>query len=132
AAERQADLGRPSLHMGCVWGPFMCRRGAGATQPSEEKNMRYGRTLAAITLVAGLGFAATPAVHAQEVPPAEQATVEVTPELLDRFVEVYPDVMAIAQTAQVELSTAETAEDAQAIQLEAQQEIAATLEEADF
>lgn len=94
--------------------------------------MRYGRTLAAITLVAGLGFAATPAVHAQEVPPAEQATVEVTPELLDRFVEVYPDVMAIAQTAQVELSTAETAEDAQAIQLEAQQEIAATLEEADF
>lgn len=94
--------------------------------------MRYGRTTAIFAVLVGLGVATAPAAHAQEVPPPAAAEIEVTPELLERFVEVYPDVMGIAQNAQVELATAETAEEAQAIQLEAQQEIQAVLEEAEF
>jgi hypothetical protein len=94
--------------------------------------MRYGRVLTAFMMVAALGFAAAGQVEAQEVHPEAHQQVEVTTEVLERFVEVYPEVMGIAQAAQVELATAESPEAAQRIQAQAQQEIAATLEAAEF
>lgn len=93
--------------------------------------MRYGRAMAAFAVVAALGFGAT-AVEAQEVPASAPEQVEVTTEVLERFVAVYPAVMGIAQAAQSQLATAESPEAAQAIQAQAQQQIAATLDEAEF
>jgi hypothetical protein len=94
--------------------------------------MRYGRVLTAFMMVGVLGFAAAGQVEAQEVQPEAHQQIEVTTEVLERFVEVYPEVMGIAQAAQTELATAESPEAAQRIQEQAQQQIAATLEEAEF
>lgn len=97
--------------------------------------MRFGRMMAAFTMVAALGFGATAEAQAQEpqVPQVpQQEEIEVTTELLERFVTVYPAVMEIAQAAQTQLATAESPEDAQAIQAQAQEQIATTLDEADF
>jgi len=106
--------------------------------------MKYGRLFGALTLVAGVGFASATGVAAQEPVPAdpvpqepveveihEHPQIEITEELMERFVVVYPTVMEIAQEAQVELATVETPEDAQAIQASAQERIAAILAESD-
>lgn len=116
--------------------------------------MKYGRLLGAMMLVAGLGFVSAanlvaqeqvpqepvPQEEPQEVPqepvPEEPAVleaeaVEITTELLERFVEVYPTVMEIAEATQVDLATAESTEEAQAIQAAAQERIASILAEAD-
>jgi len=92
--------------------------------------MRWGRLLTALMAAGGLFFAAPDGAMAQEqaVPQPQQA-VEVTDELVDRFVAVYPAVVEVAQVAQSELATAETPEEAQAIQAEAQTRIIAVLEE---
>jgi hypothetical protein len=94
--------------------------------------MHYRRLVTAFALAAAVGLGAATGVEAQEVPAPVQPAVEVTPELLERFVEVYPDIMVIAQSAQIELATAETEESAQAIEAKAREQIAATLEEAEF
>lgn len=94
--------------------------------------MRYGRFMAAFTVMAALGFGAAAETEAQQVPVPQEEQIEVTTELLERFVGVYPAVMGIAQSAQAQLATAESPEDAHAIQAEAQQQITATLDEADF
>lgn len=93
--------------------------------------MRQGRLLTALAVAGGLFFVAPDGATAQEqaVPQQEQEVVEVTDELVDRFVAVYPAVVEVAQVAQNELATAETPEDAQAIQANAQTRIAAVLEE---
>ncbi len=107
--------------------------------------MRYGRLTGALMLVAGLGFVSAADVAAQEPVPQEPVPqevpqeptvheheqIEVNSELLERFVEVYPAVMEIAQAAQVEMTTVETPEEAQAIQASAQERIAALLTEAE-
>lgn len=93
--------------------------------------MRYARFLTAAVVAGGLFFVAPSEGMAQEVPvPQEQ--VEVTDELVDRFVAVYPAVVEVAQVTQAELATAETPEQAQAIQLEAQEEMTVILEEGDL
>jgi hypothetical protein len=103
-----------------------------AARFKEEKLMHHRRLVTAFVMAAAVGFAAAPGAEAQELPAPAQPAVEVTPELLERFVEVYPDIMVIAQSAQNELATAETEESAQAIQAEAREQIAATLEAAEF
>jgi hypothetical protein len=94
--------------------------------------MHYRRLVTAFALAAAVGLGAVTGVEAQEVPAPAQPATEVTPELLERFVEVYPDIMVIAQSAQIEAATAETEESLQAIEAEAREQIAATLEEAEF
>lgn len=96
--------------------------------------MRFAGIMATIAAAGGLILAAPGAVEAQDpVPqdpiPQEQATVEVTEDLLERFVAVYPAVVEVAQTAQAELATVEDAEAAQAIQAEAQRSITAVLDD---
>lgn len=94
--------------------------------------MRYGRILPAFMIMAMLAFAGATQAEAQqpEMPPQEQ--VEVTDELLERFVDVYPDMFEINQAAEQELATAESPEEAQAIQARAQDEMIATLEDGDI
>jgi hypothetical protein len=94
--------------------------------------MRVATILGVMVALSGVAMATPATVVAQEVVPEEQAPVEVTEELLDRFVEVYPSIMEIAQSVQAELSQAETAEEAQGIQAEAQTTIAAVLDEGDM
>lgn len=98
--------------------------------------MRFAGIMATIAAAGGLILAAPGAVDAQDpVPqdpiPQPQATVEVTEELLERFVAVYPAVVEVAQTAQAELATVQNAEEAQAIQAEAQRSITAVLDDGD-
>lgn len=90
--------------------------------------MRFAGILTVIAAAGGLVLAAPGAVEAQQAAPQEQEVVEVTDDLLERFVAVYPEVVEVAQTAQAELAAAETPEAAQAIQAEAQTAIAAVLE----
>lgn len=93
--------------------------------------MSYTRFLTAVAVAGGLMFAIPAQGTAQEVPvPQEQ--VEVTDELVDRFVAVYPAVVEVAQTAQAELSTADTPEQAHAIQVEAQEQMTVILDEGDL
>lgn len=94
--------------------------------------MRYGTVMGALALAAGLGLAVPTTAAAQDPvqePPQPQQQVEVTDDLLDRFVAVYPEVVNVAQVAQTQLAVVETAEEAQEIQQEAQQEIQALLQE---
>lgn len=91
--------------------------------------MRQVRKLAMFLLVAGVGMAVATEATAQEPPMQAAPAIEVTPELLERFVDVYPSVMEVAQSAQAQMASVETAEEAQAIQADAQQQIAAVLEE---
>ena len=62
-------------------------------------------------------------------PPAAQQQVEVTDELLERFVTVYPRVLEASQQAQAELATADDPAQAQAIQARAEDTIMAVLAE---
>lgn len=87
--------------------------------------------MAAMAVAGGLVFGAPEAGVAQEPAVPQERAVEVTDELVDRFVAVYPAVVEVAQVAQMELATAETPEAAQAIQAEAQTQIATVLEEGD-
>lgn len=94
--------------------------------------MRYGKLVAALALTAGLGFVAPASVAAQQPVPEQQETVEVTDELLERFVAVYPAVVNVAQATQNQLATAETPEEAQEIQVQAQERITALLDEGEL
>jgi hypothetical protein len=83
----------------------------------------------AIALPAG-----TDAIQAQDPQapaqaPAAQEQVEVTEELLERFVDVYPQVLEASQKAQAELATTTDPEQAQAIQARAEETIMTVLEE---
>lgn len=65
-------------------------------------------------------------------PPAVQEQVqqvEVTEELLERFVDVYPHVLEASQQAQAELAATTDSEQAQAIQARAEETIMAVLDE---
>lgn len=94
--------------------------------------MKFARVLTAIAAAGMLAFAAPSDVTAQQPVPQEQEAIEVTDELLDRFVAVYPAVVEVAQAAQVELASAETPEEAQAIQADAQTQVTAVLEEGEM
>lgn len=72
------------------------------------------------------------AVTAQQPVPQEQQAVEVTDELIEQFVAIYPSVVEVGQEMQAELATAQTAEEAQAMQADAQERITAVLEEGDM
>jgi hypothetical protein len=94
--------------------------------------MRNARKLGMFLLVSVVGMATANGLDAQQAEAAAaQEPVEVTQELLERFVEVYPEVTEIAEGAQVAMATVQSAEEAQAIQAEAQQRIASVLEEAE-
>lgn len=67
--------------------------------------------------------------QAPDQPPAAQQQVEVTEELLERFVDVYPQVLEASQQAQAELATTTAPEEAQAIQARAEETITGVLEE---
>lgn len=94
--------------------------------------MKLTRVLTAIAAAGMLAFVAPMDAAAQQPIPQEQEAIEVTDELLDRFVAVYPAVVEVAQAAQVELASAETAEEAQAIQADAQTRVTGVLEEGDM
>lgn len=92
--------------------------------------MESTRILSTLALVVAAMVAAPMAAEAQEpAPPVQEAQIEVTEELLERFVAVYPAVVNVAQTAQNQLATAETAEEAQTIQADAQTRVAELLDE---
>lgn len=96
--------------------------------------MRVSQTAAAVMVAAGMGIAVPGAAVAQEpaVPPQAEEQVEVTQELLERFVAVYPAVVNVAVAAQNEMATAETAEEAQSIQADAQTRVAELLMEGEI
>lgn len=93
--------------------------------------MSYTRFLTVLAVAGGVVLGAPTNGTAQEVPVPEEQ-VEVTDELVERFVAVYPAVVEVAQTAQAELSTAETPEQAHAIQLQAQEQMTVILDEGDL
>ncbi|MFP4623095.1 MAG: DUF4168 domain-containing protein [Gemmatimonadota bacterium] len=93
--------------------------------------MRFTRSTLMAALLTAL-FVAPATVEAQEqVPPAQEATIEVTDELLERFVVVYPEIMEVAQSMQAQLAEAESAEAAQEIQAQAQARMEQALEESE-
>lgn len=94
--------------------------------------MKAAGMLAMIAAMGGLALATPDAATAQEPVPQEQETVEVTEDLLDKFVAVYPSIVEVAQGVQMELAAAESAEEAQAIQADAQAQIAALLDDGDM
>lgn len=94
--------------------------------------MKAAGILTTIVAMGGLALATPDAAVAQEAVPQQQETVEVTEDLLDRFVAVYPSVVQVAQAVQGELANAETAEEAQAIQADAQAQITTILDDGDL
>jgi len=85
-------------------------------------------------LTCAIALAAAADLQAQDPqPPAQTPTaqeqVEVTDELLERFVDVYPQVLEASQRAQAELATATDPEAAQAIQARAEETIMTVLDE---
>lgn len=94
--------------------------------------MKVAGILTTIAAMGGLALATPDAAMAQQPVPQEQEAVEVTEELLDRFVAVYPSIVEIAQGVQTELAVTESAEEAQAIQADAQAEITTILDEGDM
>lgn len=92
--------------------------------------MRFARSVLAAALVAACALSAPAVAEAQQpAPPTQQEPIEVTDELLERFAGVYPAVVNVAQETQTQLSAAETAEEAQAIQADAQTRIAEILDQ---
>lgn len=94
--------------------------------------MKAAGILTTMLAMGGLALATPDAAMAQQAVPEQQEPVEVTEDLLDRFVAVYPSVVQVAQTVQGELATAETAEEAQAIQADAQASITTILDDGDL
>lgn len=95
--------------------------------------MRYGRILPAMMMAAALLLAGAAQMEAQQPPaPQEQEQVEVTDELLERFVEVYPDMYEINQAAEQELANVTDPAEAQAVQARAQSQMIETLEEGEI
>lgn len=92
--------------------------------------MKTTRILTMLAFAAAASVAVPAGVDAQDpVPPVQEEPIEVTDELLERFVGVYPGVVSVAQAAQAELAAVETAEEAQAIQADAQERVVEILEE---
>ncbi|HSH45895.1 MAG TPA: DUF4168 domain-containing protein [Longimicrobiales bacterium] len=94
--------------------------------------MRIRNVLGAAALMGAMAAALPAGVNAQQpVPqaPQQEPAMEITDELLERFVAVYPEVVNVAQAAQTQLAVVETPEEAQAIQADAQEQIATLLEE---
>jgi hypothetical protein len=83
----------------------------------------------AIALPAGADCVQAQDPQAPAQPPAAEEQVEVTEELLERFVDVYPQVLEASQQAQAELATTTDPEQAQAIQARAEDTIMTVLEE---
>lgn len=94
--------------------------------------MRVRNVVGALALAGVIGLGLPAGVAAQEQVPAQQPAVEVTDELLERFVAVYPEVVNVAQVAQTQLAAVETPEEAQEIQAEAQAQITAVIQEGDL
>lgn len=95
--------------------------------------MKIARILTAMAVAGGVALMAPADATAQQpVPMQEQEAVEVTDELIDQFVAVYPEVIEVAQEMQAEMATAETATEAQSLQAEGQERITAVLEEGDM
>lgn len=94
--------------------------------------MKAAGILTTMLAMGGLALATPDAAMAQQAVPEQQEPVEVTEDLLDRFVAVYPAVVQVAQTVQGDLATAETAEEAQAIQADAQASITTILDNGDL
>lgn len=94
--------------------------------------MKGVRILTALAVAGGFMVMAPDAVTAQQPVPQEQQAVEVTDELIEQFVAIYPSVVEVGQEMQAELATAQTAEEAQAMQADAQERITAVLEEGDM
>lgn len=94
--------------------------------------MKWMRGMTALAAAGMLALAVPTDATAQQPVPQGQEAIEVTDDLLDRFVAVYPAVVEVAQAAQVELASAETAEEAQAIQADAQTRVTGVLEEGDM
>lgn len=90
-------------------------------------------TPTALTLAIGLSLVGGTA-HAQDPQappraPIAQQQVEVTDSLLERFVNVYPQVLEASQQAQAQLATTTDPEQAQAVRAQAEQTIMQTLAE---
>lgn len=91
--------------------------------------MRIRNAVGALALAGTLGLAIPAGVAAQEQMPPQQPAVEVTDELMERFVAVYPEVVNVAEAAQTQLAAVETPEQAQEIQADAQAQITTVLED---
>jgi hypothetical protein len=96
------------------------------------QNMRITRMLTATTMALALGLGLATVATAQEASAPEMTSVEITAELLERFVAVYPTVIEIAQAAQAEMRATESADAARSIQDGAQRRILAVLQEGDL
>jgi len=94
--------------------------------------MKVSRLFAGLVAVAGLAVSGSAASAQEQVMPPEQEVIEVTDELLERFVAVYPSVVQVATSAQEQLATVENADEAQAIQANAQEQVAVLLEEGEL
>lgn len=94
---------------------------------------KWMRMLMMLVVVGAAGAVLPGSVDGQEpIPPVEQEGIEVTDELLERFVAVYPAVVSVAQAAQNQMARAETAESAQQIQADAQMRVAELLNEGEI
>lgn len=91
------------------------------------KTMLY-RAAAVLAMVAALAIALPAAGSAQEMPPAPEPVTDLDDDELEQFAEIYLEVTQIGQEMEMELATVQDPEEAQAIQLEAQEQMAEVLE----
>lgn len=95
--------------------------------------MKLTRMMAVVAFAMAASLGVPAAADAQDpAPPVQERQIEVTDELLGRFVAVYPAVVNVAQAAQNQLATAENAEAAQKIQADAQMRVGEILEEGEI
>jgi hypothetical protein len=85
--------------------------------------MSRGTTMLAGLVVLGVMVGVPGALAAQEPQVGEPQAVELTDELLERFVGVYPAVVNLVQDAQTQIATAADEEAAQAVQVDVQRRI---------
>ncbi|MEX2581863.1 MAG: DUF4168 domain-containing protein [Gemmatimonadota bacterium] len=92
--------------------------------------MHISKTLAVVFSVALAGLSVAPDASAQQAPAgASASTIEVTDAELDSFTEAYVTVQTIGQEHEAIVAGAATAEEAQALQQEAQVAMLAAVEE---
>lgn len=94
--------------------------------------MRYVRIIPAFLVAMALVLAGAGHAEAQQPQMPQQQEIEVTDELLERFVGVYPDMYEINQSVEQELATVSDPAEAQAVQARAQARMIETLEEGEI
>ena len=142
-----ASAVRPNLPAALAW---MLREGVLSARCQRRRNIRsfqeailtFRRIISTIPssvpstipILALSLLVCAESVRAQDPPAPTQAPiafeqVEVTDELLERFVDIYPQVLEASQQAQAELATTTDPEQAAAIQARAEETIMTVLDE---